>query len=101
MNEGQTYARAPHGEAGALQCRVSELETEVAKLRAERGVLAHSVPSDEVLEALEDGFAMFDFGWRFTSVNGSAERLLGRTSESLLGRVFWHEYAALVGTESE
>jgi len=101
MNEGQTYARAPNGEAAALADRIRELELEVAGLRAGRDILPRNVPGTEVLEALEDGFAMFDAAWRFTYVNGSAERLLGRTGESLLGRVFWQEYPALLGTESE
>src|SRR3954452_2548583 len=101
MNEGQTYARAPNGEAAALADRIRELELEVAGLRAGRDILPRNVPGTEVLEALEDGFAMFDAAWRFTYVNGSAERRLGRTGESLLGRVFWQEYPALLGTESE
>jgi len=45
-----------------------------------------------VLEAMPAGFFSLDRHWRFTHVNAEAERLLGRTRDSLLGRNIWDDW---------
>ncbi len=45
-----------------------------------------------VLESITDGFYSMDREWRFTYVNDQAERMLGRSRDQLLGRVFWEEF---------
>jgi PAS domain S-box-containing protein len=50
------------------------------------------------LESITDGFYTLDGGWRFTYVNGQAERMLGRSRDSLLGRSIWVEYPQAIGT---
>lgn len=50
-----------------------------------------------VLESMGDGFYSLDPQWRFTYVNGQAERFLGRTRDQLLGRVVWEEYPEAAG----
>jgi PAS domain S-box-containing protein len=50
-----------------------------------------------VLEAMPAGFFSLDREWRFTHVNAEAERLLGRTRASLLGRNFWDDWPAANG----
>lgn len=42
-----------------------------------------------ILESITDAFFAVDLDWRFTYVNGRAEKLLGRSREELLGRVLW------------
>ncbi|GAC1322623.1 MAG: hypothetical protein NVSMB13_01280 [Mycobacteriales bacterium] len=45
-----------------------------------------------VLETMTDAFFSVDVDWRFTYVNGGAERLLLRPRSSLLGKVLWQEF---------
>jgi PAS domain-containing protein len=54
-----------------------------------------------VLEAMPAGFFSLDREWRFTHVNAEAERLLGRTRNSLLGRTFWDDWPAANGSVFE
>ncbi|HET7306402.1 MAG TPA: PAS domain S-box protein [Gammaproteobacteria bacterium] len=53
------------------------------------------------LENITDGFMMLDHDWRFTYVNGEAERLLRGKRERLLGRNVWTEYPDAVGMSFE
>jgi PAS domain S-box-containing protein len=46
----------------------------------------------EVLERITDGFYALDRDWRFTYVNQTAERMLGRTREELQGQIIWEEF---------
>jgi PAS domain S-box-containing protein len=54
-----------------------------------------------VLEAMPAGFYSLDREWRFTHVNAEAERLLGRSRESLLGRVLWDDWPAAMNSAFE
>ncbi|HSU14822.1 PAS domain-containing sensor histidine kinase [Longimicrobium sp.] len=54
-----------------------------------------------VLEATTDGFYSLDPAWRFTYVNGSAERLWGRERAGLLGRGFWEAFPDAAGSPAE
>jgi hypothetical protein len=47
------------------------------------------------LESLTDAFFTVDRDWRFTYVNGEAERLLRRRRGELLGRQLWKEFPDL------
>ena len=67
----------------------------------EQRELPKSLRDVNLLESIDDGFAAFDSEWRFTYVNRNAECLLQRTAESLIGKIFWEEYPALIGSESE
>ncbi|SDE01761.1 PAS domain S-box-containing protein/diguanylate cyclase (GGDEF) domain-containing protein [Massilia sp. PDC64] len=53
----------------------------------------------ETLEAMADAFYTLDRQWRFTYLNGAAERLLRRPRHELLGKVLWDAYPDLVGTQ--
>ncbi len=68
---------------------------------SEQREIPESLHGLNFLESIDDGFASFDAEWRFTYVNRNAERLLHRAGESLIGKIFWEEYPALIGTESE
>lgn len=51
------------------------------------------------LESLTDAFFTLDRDWRFTYVNGEAERLLRAPRSALLGRVVWDEFPRFRGTD--
>jgi PAS domain S-box-containing protein len=61
------------------------------------GGSSHGEPPSLILEALHDGFIIFDPAWRFTYANPSAGRLLGATPEQLLGRIFWEAFPVAKG----
>ncbi|MDB5931911.1 MAG: sensor signal transduction histidine kinase [Polaromonas sp.] len=53
------------------------------------------------LESITDGFLLIDKDWKFTFLNGQAERMLQRTRKSLLGKTLWQEFPHIAGTQSE
>ena len=54
-----------------------------------------------ILESITDAFMAFDSEWRFTYVNDQSERVMARPRSELLGRVFWDEFPAAVGSAFE
>jgi PAS domain S-box-containing protein len=54
-----------------------------------------------VLESMSAGFCSLDREWRFTYVNGEAERVLGRSRDELLGGVIWTLFPHSVGSDFE
>ncbi|MGK5112589.1 MULTISPECIES: SpoIIE family protein phosphatase [unclassified Geodermatophilus] len=54
-----------------------------------------------VLETMNAAFFALDRQWRFTYVNGEAERLLGRTREELLDGSIWELFPAAIGSDFE
>ena len=52
----------------------------------------------DTLENISDAFFTVDEGWRFTFLNGQAERLLDRSRSTLIGKVVWDEFPGTVGT---
>jgi len=59
-------------------------------------------PSEQlhrVLERIADGFLALNADWRVVYINGSAERILGRSRGDLLGRNVWEEFAEALPTK--
>jgi PAS domain S-box-containing protein len=54
-----------------------------------------------VLESMNAAFFALDREWRFTYVNGEAERVLQRSREELLGGDIWELFPAAVGSAFE
>jgi PAS domain S-box-containing protein len=54
-----------------------------------------------ILESITEGFFTLDRNWRFAYVNREAHRILSRVQGDLAGKVLWHEYPGLEGTEFE
>jgi PAS domain S-box-containing protein len=54
-----------------------------------------------VLESMTNAFFLLDRQWRFSYVNGHAERLLGRSRADLIGGVIWELFPHAVGSEFE
>src|SRR5690606_15573830 len=52
----------------------------------------------ETLEHISDAFFTLDAAWRFTYLNGQAERLLNRSRVDLLGRRVWDEFPEAIDT---
>ena len=72
-------------------------ETVEAQQRSE----ALSTRLRQTLESISDAFFTLDDAWRFTFLNGQAERLLDRSADALIGRVVWDEFPASANTEFE
>lgn len=54
-----------------------------------------------VLETMSTAFLTLDLDWRFTYVNGAAERMLGRSREDLVGQELWALFPELRNSEAE
>lgn len=52
----------------------------------------------ETIESISDAFFLLDEEWRFSFINGQAERLLGRKRDELKGRTIWNEFPEAVGS---
>jgi PAS domain S-box-containing protein len=61
--------------------------------------LAHQ-RNEEILESISDAFYAVDRDWRFTYVNSKAEEWWKRRREDLIGKVYWDEFPAAVGSEA-
>ena len=68
---------------------------------AEAHALALEAQLSTTLESITDGFYLMDKDWKFTFVNGPAERMLQRHREDLLGKTLWQEFPEVVGTRIE
>src|SRR6185369_16006622 len=77
--------------------RHTEASAEIERARAE----AAQERADAILATISDGFLAFDSEWRFVYVNAAAERMLGRKSSELIGKVIWVEYAGVVSATLE
>ncbi|GLC26981.1 hypothetical protein rosag_34940 [Roseisolibacter agri] len=81
---------------GALVTSVDVTERE--RLLAESEAARARVTA--VLESIGDAFYAVDAEFRFTYVNRRAEALWQRCREDLIGRHYWSEFPAAVGSES-
>ncbi|WP_291760619.1 SpoIIE family protein phosphatase [Cellulomonas sp. 73-145] len=61
----------------------------------------HEVRVARVLEAMPTAFFSVDTHWRFTYVNSSAEQLLQRHRDELLGKDLWDLFPEAVGSRFE
>ncbi|MBD2560229.1 MULTISPECIES: GAF domain-containing protein [Nostoc] len=51
-----------------------------------------------LLESITDGFFALDKKWRFTYINGQAERLLQKSQNELLGKNIWEVFPEIIDT---
>jgi len=75
-----------------------------AQQRAAGAMVSAEAAHEEVnaiLESITDCFYALDREWRFTYLNGQAERYFGRPREALLGRNFWEAIPEKRGTAFE
>jgi PAS domain S-box-containing protein len=53
---------------------------------------------NNILESIADAFFATDKNWMVTYWNSSAEKMLGKHKEDVLGRSLWEAYADVIGT---
>jgi len=68
---------------------------------AEAHTLALETQLSTTLESITDGFCLIDKDWKFTFLNGQAERMLKRRRKDVLGKTLWQEFPEAVGTRME
>jgi diguanylate cyclase (GGDEF)-like protein/PAS domain S-box-containing protein len=68
------------------------------KKKAEAQFRRAAEQTRNILSSITDAFIAVDPGWRFTYLNATAEKLLQRSAESLLGRNLWEEFPDSLGT---
>jgi PAS domain S-box-containing protein len=80
-----------------LQATNHKLREQIAeRRRIEVSLVESQRRLEEILESISDGFFTLDKNWRYTFLNSRAARLVGKSSESLIGRVFWDEFPEAV-----
>jgi diguanylate cyclase (GGDEF)-like protein/PAS domain S-box-containing protein len=55
----------------------------------------------DLLESMPEAYFTIGHDYRFTYLNPAAEALLGRDRSDLAGRVLWHEFTELIGSQFE
>jgi PAS domain S-box-containing protein len=90
---------------GRLNVRLSVAERQIRELTERnqaRAALQESAGTmANILENTTDGFFAVDSQWKFTLLNGEAEKLLGHTRDELLGRELWEMFPELSGSVFE
>jgi PAS domain S-box-containing protein len=86
-----------------LRRHVTEVSQVTEKLMAhEQAATAQSEAARtrvaNLLESITDGFFALDKKWRFTYINGQAERLLQKNQNELLGKNIWSVFPEIIGT---
>ncbi|CAN5436800.1 hypothetical protein BH10PSE16_BH10PSE16_25590 [soil metagenome] len=79
---------------GAFQ-DISEQKAAEARMMALEGRLITT------LESITDGFCLIDKNWKFTFLNGQAQRMIRRGPEDILGKILWQEFPETLGTHLE
>ena len=77
---------------GGLRGFAKILRDDTERKRAEEALQAASARTEGILESITDAFYALDADWRFTYVNATAERMLRRQREELVGRRLWDEF---------
>ncbi len=57
--------------------------------------------SETILQSISDALFTLDREWRFTYLNASAEKILLKPAEAVLGKVIWEEFPRIAGTSFE
>ncbi|HEY1025108.1 MAG TPA: PAS domain S-box protein [Sphingobacteriaceae bacterium] len=75
---------------------------ERAKIKqAEREIADRNERIENILESITEGFIALDNNWRVTYWNKTAEDLLGRKREDIMGKYVWDEYENATNFYSE
>jgi PAS domain S-box-containing protein len=85
-----------HLEMGRLRRQATERER---RLRAEVEESRRRLES--ILDSISDSFVILDPAWRVIYVNQKASEFAQRPKETLVGKVFWEEFPATLGSRFE
>ncbi len=88
-------------EVALLQTVVDRTWLTVEVTRQAQALTREAEATSRLLESITDAFFALDANWRFTYINDQSEKLMARTREELLGRSFWDEFPATLGTSFE
>ncbi|MBE9163504.1 PAS domain-containing protein [Tychonema sp. LEGE 06208] len=83
--------RTNSGEIGGIMI-FSEVITD--RKNAELAIAEAKQQVSNIIESITDAFIAFDSQWRYTYVNATAEKLLARSRNDLLGRSIWEMFPA-------
>jgi diguanylate cyclase (GGDEF)-like protein/PAS domain S-box-containing protein len=94
----ETTARAIRDSTGELKeiLAVSRDITERVKLEEE--IIESKEKISNILESITDAFFALDKDWKFTYLNKTAEKVLGKYKENVLGKVIWDMFPRIIGT---
>jgi two-component system cell cycle sensor histidine kinase/response regulator CckA len=94
----RTLGEAVRDEAGKI-VRVQGAFQDISQQKQTELEIRRSAERLETtLESITDAFLTMDREWRFTYLNGEAERLMRRSRADLLGRNIWEEFPAAAGS---
>ena len=97
----RTMGEAVHDPDGRVVRIQGAFQEITDRKRAELETRRVTARLSSTLESITDGFYTVDRDWRFTYVNGEAERMFQMQREALIGCVLWEAFPALVSTEFE
>ncbi len=95
------YAALARRHAVQAEQALAELAAQTAAAERMRSALdesRHDLAS--VLDSVTDAFYLVDSQWRFVYVNAEAERLMGASRETLMGRSLWDQFPDVVDSDA-
>lgn len=81
-----------------LAAERGRLEMRRREISAREGAVAAERRASRILESVAEAFYALDRDWRFTYLNGNAERYFGRPRGELIGRRIWDLFPESVGS---
>ena len=94
----RVIGEAVRDDSGGI-CRLEgAIQDVTARRNAEDEAQRLAAVVSDTLEHISDGFCMVDRDWRFTFLNREAERQVGRSRDSLIGRDIWEVYPEMLGS---
>ena len=96
----RTIGQAVRDAAGTVVGTQGAVQDISEKNQAAAQIVALASRLTTTLDSITDAFYTLDADWRFTYVNGEAERLLKRSREELIGHGIWETFP-LAGSEMD
>lgn len=83
---------------GQIVGTVGAVQDVTAKRQAADALQELSDRLSTTLESITDAFLTVDRDWRFTYINGEAEKMAGRSRNGLIGKMLWREFSTFAGS---